>query len=109
MSQFKNEYVQDDLISVPCLKIQNYKAVPHHVTEFDIRTNIEKEEDEILQDRKTKVSAKKVDVTQALDNWGFQNATCNSAAEKLNDILFQYLFVGLDKAYPQTCQCPDCS
>ena len=109
VNQFKTEYPQDDLISVPCVKLQDYKSVPYHVTGHDIRTNIEKEEEEILKDRISQIRAKKVDMSQALAQWGFQNATLSNAATVMNDMLFPFLFVGDNNPYPQLCKCFDCS
>ena len=50
-TRYKEEYTTDQLISIPVVKLQNYKAVPVFLTEDDIRANIKMEEGEILEER----------------------------------------------------------
>ena len=50
-TKFQLEYKTERLISIPVVKLQDYRSVPVHLTEDDIRANIKMEEGEILEER----------------------------------------------------------
>ena len=54
-TKFQEEYKTERLISIPVVKLQDYRSVPVHLTEDDIRANIELEAEEIVRERIPKV------------------------------------------------------
>ena len=109
--KFLQDYPQDKLITIPVVKLQDYSSVPHHLTEDDIRTNIEKEFDELLNERVNKVKENESQVLQIVNLWSFNmkdQPSMRQLAENLNNKLFEYLFFGVDKAYTDKCSCNDC-
>ena len=105
-AKFKQEYPTDQLISIPVVKLQDYRSVPVHLTEDDVRANIKMEEEEILQERTPLIRAKKQEILNILNFWqnNFQSQRAtHKAAEDLNDLLFEFIFTG-DK----DCTCPSC-
>ena len=54
-TKFHLEYKTERLISIPVVKLQNYRSVPVHLTEDDIRANIKLEAEEIVRERIPKV------------------------------------------------------
>ena len=53
--QYIHEFPQDQLVSIPVAKLQDYASVPYNLTEDDIRTNIDLEGKEILKERLQKI------------------------------------------------------
>ena len=103
-TKFMQEYPQDKLISIPVVKLQNYKSVPFHLREDDIRANIRLEEEEVLLERIPLIEAKEQDVLDILKLWSptSQLAT-EKAARDLNSLLFDVIFVGY-----KDCNCRSC-
>ena len=77
--------------------MQDYRSVPVHLTEDDVRANIKLEEEEILQERTQQIRAKRQEVLNVLNFWqnNFQSQLATQqAAEDLNDLLFEFIFTG---------------
>ena len=92
-TKYKQEYPTDQLVSIPVAKLQNYKSVPVHLTEEDIRANIKPGEKEILEERAALIRAKKQDVLQVLAHIQSQGDVQRTAkAKELNDLLFDIIF-----------------
>ena len=53
-------------MSIPVVKLQNYKSVPVFLTEDDVRANIKEEAEEILQERIPNIRGKKQEILSAL-------------------------------------------
>ena len=66
------EYPTDQLVSIPVVKLQDYRSVPVHLTEDDVRANIEQEEEEIVEERITFIRSKKQDVLDILKRFHSQ-------------------------------------
>ena len=111
-SKFKQEYPSDQLISIPVVKLQDYRSVPVHLTEDDVRANIELELKEILQQRTQMINAKQQEILKILNFWqnNFQSKLATTqAAKDLSDLLFGFVFTGEDDCTCQSCQSQSCS
>ena len=97
-TKFKEEYPTDQLISIPVVKLQDYRSVPVHLTEDDIRTNIKQEEEENLQERIPNIRAKKREILSVLSKLKF-NAPSQRMIEEvtrnLNNLLFEEKYITL--------------
>ena len=96
-TKFQQEYPTDQLISIPVVKLQDYRSVPVHLTEDDIRANIKLEADEIVKERIPKIEAKKQEILSALSRMQFNPLSHRNivdVARKLNDLLFKDIFLG---------------
>ena len=95
--KFKQEYPTDRLISIPVVKLQNYRSVPVHLTEDDIRTNIKLKEEEILEERIPKIRAKKQDILSVISKLKSNPPSqrmIDEVARNLNNLLFEDIFTG---------------
>ena len=111
-SKFKQEYPSDQLISIPVVKLQDYRSVPVHLTEDDVRANIELELKEILQQRTQMINAKQQEILKILNFWqnNFQSKLATTqAAKDLSDLLFGFVFTGEDDCTCHSCQTQSCS
>ena len=111
-TKFKQEYPTDQLISIPVVKLQDYRSVPVHLTEDDVRANINLEEEEILRDRTQLIRAKRHEVLNVLNFWqnNFQSQLATQkAAEDLNDLLFEFIFTGAKDCTCSSCQTKSCT
>ena len=96
-TKFQEEYKTERLISIPVVKLQDYRSVPVHLTEDDIRANIELEAEEIDQERIPKVEAKKQEILSALSKLQFNPSShwnIVDVARELNNLLFEDIFTG---------------
>ena len=111
-TKFKQEYPTDQLISIPVAKLQDYRSVPVHLTEDDVRANIKMELEETLQERTLLINAERQEIIRILNFW--QNnvqsprATTKSA-KYLSDLLFGFVFTGEDDCTCHSCQTQSCS
>ena len=80
------------------VKLQDYKSVPFHLTEEDIRANIETEEVETLEQKAKHLDTKKPDILAILASTSFQD----QISRKLNDLLFEEIIATYD------CSCQQC-
>ena len=90
------EYPADQLVSIPVVKLQNYKSVPVHLTEDDVRANIKLEEEEILQERIPKIRAKKQKILSVLSKLKSNppsHRMIDDAARSLNNLMFEDIFM----------------
>ena len=106
--KFKQEYPDDQLISIPVVKLQNYRSVPVHLTEDDIRENIKQEEEEIVQERIAFIRSKKQDVLDILKHFD-SHKRIETTAKALNDLLFETIFTGEKDCACQSCQAKSCT
>ena len=90
-AKFKQEYPGDQLISIPVVKLQNYRSVPVYLTEDDIRANIKQEEEEVLQEKSSLIKAKKQDVLNIIRHF-HSHKGIETTATALNDLLFEFIF-----------------
>ena len=67
-TKFKQEYPSDQLISIPVAKLQDYRSVPVHVTEDDVRANIKLELEETLQERTPLINAERQEILRILNS-----------------------------------------
>ena len=104
-SKFLQEYSTEKFISIPVVKLQDYSSVPFHLTEDDVRANIEAEEEEILEVKRQLLKQKKQDILSLLANWGF-NLQSQAAVEQLSNSLNNLLFKQIIASYD--CNCTDC-
>ena len=72
-TKYVQEYPTDQLVSIPVVKLQDYNSVPFHLTEEDIRANIEMEEKETLEQRSQLLQGKKQDILAILASWSFNH------------------------------------
>ena len=103
MTKYVQEFPTDKLVSIPVVKAQDYKSVPFHLTEEDIRANIDIEEEEILEQRTQLLYRKKQDILAILANWSFNfqsQLEMGQISKKLNDLLFEEIIA----MYECTCQ-----
>ena len=96
-TKFLEDYKEytDQLISIPVVRLQDYRSVPVHLTEDDIRANIKQEVEEILQERMPKVIAKKQEIMSAfskLKSTTKSHGVFLDVATKLNNLLFEDIF-----------------
>ena len=92
MSKYVQEFPTDKLVSIPVAKLQDYKSVPFHLTEEDIRANIEMEKKESLEQRSHLLDGKKQDILTILANWSFNHQSqpeMKRISTELNDLLFE--------------------
>ena len=111
-SKFKEEYPTDQLVSIPVVKLQNYKSVPVHLTEDDVRANIKLEEGEILQERIPNIRAKKQDILSVLSKLKSNPPSqrmVDDAARNLNNLLFEDIFTGDEDCTCKSCQSKSCT
>ena len=111
-TKFQLEYKTERLISIPVVKLQDYRSVPVHLTEDDIRANIELEAEEIVQERIPKVEAKKQEILSALSKLQFNPSShwnIVDVARELNNLLFEDIFTGEKDCACQNCQSKVCN
>ena len=110
--KFLEEYPTDQLVSIPVAKLQNYKSVPVHLTEDDIRANIKLEEEEILEERIPNIRAKKQNVLSVLSKLKFNPPSQGiivDVARNLNNLLFEDIFTGDEDCTCKNCQSKSCT
>ena len=111
-TKFQLEYKTERLISIPVVKLQDYRSVPVHLTEDDIRANIELEAEEIVRERIPKVEAKKREILSALGKLQFNPSSywnIADVARKLNNSLFEDIFTGEKDCACKHCQSKVCN
>ena len=111
-AKFKQEYPTDQLINIPVVKLQDYRSVPVHLTEDDIRTNIKQEEEEILQERIPNIRAKKQEILSVLSKLKSNPPSQRMIEEvtrNLNNLLFEDIFTGEEDCTCKGCQSKSCS
>ena len=103
-SKFLQEYSTEKFLSIPVVKLQDYSSVPLHLTEHDVRANIEAEEEEILEVKRHLLQQRKQDILSLLSNWGFnlQHAAVQQISDSLNNLLFKQIIASYD------CTCTEC-
>ena len=109
--KFMEEYPTDQLVSIPVVKLQNYKSVPVHLTEDDVRANIKLEEEEILQERIPKIRAKKQTILSVLGQLKANPTSqrmIDDVARNLNNLLFEAIFTGDKDCTCKSCQSKSC-
>ena len=72
ITKYVQEFPTEKLVSIPVVKLQDYKSAPLLLTEEDIRANIEMEEKETVQQRSQILQGKKQDILAILANWSFK-------------------------------------
>ena len=106
------EYPTDQLVSIPVVKLQNYKSVPVHLTEDDVRANIKLEEEEILEERIPKIRGKKQEILSVLSKLK-SNPTSQrmieDVARNLNNLFFEDIFTGEKDCTCKSCQSKSCT
>ena len=111
-AKFLQEYPTDRLVSIPVVKLQNYKSVPVFLTEDDIRENIKMEEEELLEERIPNMRAKRQEVISCLKKLKFNPSTyvnIEEVARNLNNLLFEDTFTGKKDCPCQDCQIKSCT
>ena len=111
-TKFMEEYPTEQLLSIPVVKLQNYKSVPVHLTEDDVRANIKLEEEEILQERIPKIRGKKqaiLSVLSKLKSNPPSQRMIDDAARNLNNLLFEDIFTGHKDCTCKSCQSKSCT
>ena len=113
--ELKADYVKGypthKLVTIPVVRLQDYKSVPFHLTEDDVRANINAEEKEMLTERSRLLEQKKGDVLAILDSWSFNTQShqkIQAVSTKLNNLLFEEIIASADCACPK-CQLKVCS
>ena len=96
------EHTGPGLVSIPVVKLPNYKAVPYHCTEEDVREIISHEENKILSSKLQELKAKEKDIGVIVNDWK-SHQRIDRAARALNDLLFPLIFTG-----EETCSCQNC-
>ena len=81
----------NQLISIPLAKLQNYRSVPVHLTEDDIRDHIKLEEEEIVEERIALIRSKKTQVLESLSRFQTHKRV-DMIARALNNLLIDDIY-----------------